>query len=119
MIRPASSYFLSSDFSTSMVHLVTIPVITPKAASHGAKTTMAAAPAAPQVTGIESKTFPLSSFMIILLTLTSFIISFTFPTKPSPDTLYTALFTPICVPQFEQNLASGETSDLQSVHFTN
>ena len=91
--------------------------MTPKAASQGANTTKAAALAAPQVTGIESRTLPLSSFTTILLTLASFIISFTFPTNPSPDTLYTSLLSPTCVPQFGQNLASGGTSDLQTVQF--
>src|SRR5262249_55234101 len=99
------------------VHLVTIPVMTPKAASHGANTTRAAAPAAPQVTGIESRRFPLWSFITTLLTLTSFNISFTFPIKPSEDTLYTSLFNPTWAPQFGQNLALLGTSDLQSVQF--
>ena len=49
--------------------------MTPKAASQGANTTKAAAVAAPQVTGIESRTLPLSSFITILLTLASFNIS--------------------------------------------
>jgi hypothetical protein len=69
--------------STSTLHLVTSPVITPKAASHGAKTTVVIAPAAPQVTGMDNKILPLSSLIMIRLILTSCIISFTFEINPS------------------------------------
>src|SRR5689334_1719986 len=72
--------------STSTVHLDTIPAITPNAASQGAKKTRAAAPAAPHVTGIESKTLPLLSFTTILFTFESFKISLTFPIKFFPET---------------------------------
>jgi hypothetical protein len=53
--------------STSTLHFVTSPVITPKAASHGAKTIVVIAPAAPQVTGMDSKILPLSSLTMIRL----------------------------------------------------
>ena len=52
-------------FSTSIVHLVTIPAMTPKAARQGANTTKAAALAAPRVTGRSN----LQSLQFAILTV--------------------------------------------------
>src|SRR5262245_23139427 len=112
------NYYLSVDFSTSSLHLATTPAMTPKAASHGARVTIATAPAAPHVTGIESSSLPLSSLTVILLTRASLIISLTLPTNPSPETRYTSFLSPAWVPQFGQNLASGGRFDLHSRHFS-
>lgn len=73
-------------FSTSTVQLVTIPAITPRAASQGAGAKVTSAPVATQVTGIDKSTLPFSSLMTTLLTLESRIISLTLPTSPSAET---------------------------------
>src|SRR6266487_6208210 len=105
-------------FSTSRVHFVATPAMTPKAASQGARASVATAPAAPQVTGTERIVFPASFLTTILFTLASFDISLNFSTNFSGETWNTSFLSPTWAPHDEQNLELAASSTPHSTHFT-